>query len=134
VIIVPGAGAGVSEQRSSTFTGQVWAHPTVPGVDGVTIATIIFTPAARTFWHRHERGQILQVLSGRGLICSRGESPARLRVGDTVWIPPGELHWHGAGPDSFMSHTAVSLGQTLWDQEVTEADYAADRGAGKDHA
>lgn len=56
---------------------------------------VCFTPGARTFWHKHERGQILTVTMGTGLICSEGEQPQRLRVGDMVHVPAGEMHWHG---------------------------------------
>jgi quercetin dioxygenase-like cupin family protein len=131
VIIVRGDAPGTdSDKRGPTFTGEVWADPILPGVDGVTIATIFFTPGARTFWHHHEQGQILQVLAGAGFVCSRGEAPQSLHAGDTVWVPPGEEHWHGAAPGSFLTHTAISLGTTRWADEVTAAEYAAasDRG------
>jgi hypothetical protein len=36
---------------------------------------VCFTPGARTFWHTHEKGQILTVTLGSGLICSKGEEP-----------------------------------------------------------
>jgi quercetin dioxygenase-like cupin family protein len=125
VIIVRGDAPGVpSDKRGPTFTGEVWADPVLPRVDGVTIATIFFTPGARTFWHRHERGQILHVLGGTGFVCSRGGRPELLRAGDTVWVPPGEQHWHGAAPDSFLTHTAISLGTTEWADEVRAAEYA----------
>ena len=39
------------------------------------------------------------------------------------WAPPGEVHWHGAAPDAFLSHTAVSLGLTSWEEEVDEGHY-----------
>jgi quercetin dioxygenase-like cupin family protein len=107
-----------SERRGATFTGEVWADPVLPATDGNTIATVFFAPGARTFWHRHERGQILQVLAGQGLVCTDGETPQPLRAGDTVWVPPGERHWHGAAPGSFMTHTAISLGTTEWAEEV----------------
>jgi hypothetical protein len=38
---------------------------------------------------------------------------------------PGEEHWHGAGGDTLMTHTAVSHGATRWGAEVAEADYSA---------
>lgn len=112
-----------SQLRDGTFTGDVWATPILPGVDDVTIAAITFTPGARTFWHRHERGQILHVLMGSGLICSDTQRPQRLEIGDTVWVPPGERHWHGASPHAMLSHLAVSLGATTWDQAVSDAEY-----------
>src|SRR5690606_7210638 len=114
-----------SEQRSDVVTGEVWFDPILPPTDGTTITTVFFAPGARTYWHNHERGQILHVLAGRGLICAAGERPRVLSSGDMVWVPPGEQHWHGAAPDSFMIHTAISLGVTQWAVEVTEASYTA---------
>ena len=42
---------------------------------------------------------------------SRGWHPGRRRVevrpGQTLWCPPGEEHWHGAGPDGFVEHLAM---------------------------
>jgi quercetin dioxygenase-like cupin family protein len=106
--------AGTSDQRSATFTGTVWADPVLPATDGVTINNVFFTPGAHSHWHRHEQGQILQVLAGTGFVCTQGEEPEELRAGDTVWVPAGETHWHGASPDSYLIHTAVSLGTTEW--------------------
>lgn len=124
MIIVHGRDAArASDKRGATFTGEVWADPVLPGVDGTTIGTIVFTPGARTFWHSHERGQILQVLAGAGFVCTRGLEPEPLRAGDTVWVPPGEQHWHGAAPDAFLTHTAISLGTTEWADEVAASDY-----------
>nr|WP_295738917.1 cupin domain-containing protein [uncultured Acidocella sp.] len=112
-----------SESRGATFTGQVWADPVMPTTDKVTISNVFFTPGARTHWHTHEQGQILQVVSGRGFVCKEGEPRQEIRPGDSVWIPAGERHWHGAAPDSFMLHTAISLGKTDWENAVTDQDY-----------
>jgi quercetin dioxygenase-like cupin family protein len=111
-------GDAASEQRPATISGEAWFDPVLPATDGTTITTVFFTPGARTYWHSHENGQILQVLSGRGLICTAGARPREIGAGDTVWVPPGERHWHGAAADSFMSHTAISLGTTHWAEEV----------------
>ena len=88
-----------------------------------------FTPGARTFWHHHERGQILVVTAGTGWVCTHGETPQPLTVGDVVWVPPDERHWHGAGPGSIMTHLAVSLGTTTWLDEVSEDEYGREAGA-----
>ena len=120
-------GSPPSEVRSATFTGLVYADPVLTSPEGATVARVFFTPAARTFWHWHERGQLLQVISGRGLICTHGGLPQELKAGDTVWAPPGERHWHGGGPDTVMLHVALSLGTTNWLGEVAETDYAPGR-------
>lgn len=108
-----------SEQRNTTFTGNVWADPIMPTTDGVTINNVFFPPNCRTDWHTHEQGQILQVIAGKGWVCSEGEKAHALHAGDTVWIPAGENHWHGAAADSYLLHTAISLGKTLWGESVT---------------
>lgn len=123
MILMPGRSAdqlSVSS-RSETFTGTVWADPVLPKADGVGINNICFAPGARTFWHHHERGQILHVVAGAGLIRSAGGPVCPLRPGDIVWVPPGERHWHGAGPDSYLVHLAISLGDTVWHDEVADS-------------
>ena len=125
IIIPPERQAGTAGKPGSQFTGTAYPYLTMPATDGVTINTVAFTPGARTFWHQHERGQILQVLAGRGLIQSEGEPVSVIRAGDTIWIPAGETHWHGAAPDSFMTHTAISLGVTQWADAVSDTDYTA---------
>jgi quercetin dioxygenase-like cupin family protein len=122
--IIHGRPEGVgTEQRGATFTGTVWADPVLPATDGVSLNNVFFTPGARTFWHSHENGQILRVASGSGLICPRDGEIEELNAGDTVWAPPGEVHWHGATPTTAMLHLAISLGEATWLAEVSEADY-----------
>lgn len=86
-----------------------------------------FEPGARTAWHTHPLGQTLYVLSGVGLVGLRSQSPQAIRAGDTVWIPPGEEHWHGAGPETGMVHLAMQEayeGRVAdWLEQVSEADY-----------
>ena len=122
-IIPPEKQAGLAGKRASQFSGQVNAYVTMPSTNGVSITNVTFSPGARTFWHTHETGQILQVISGRGLIQLEGEPARVIHAGDTVWIPAGERHWHGASPDTTMTHTAISLGVTSWQGEVTDSDY-----------
>jgi quercetin dioxygenase-like cupin family protein len=107
-----------SEQRKGTYTGIVWVDLVMPTTDNVTIANVFFSAGARTFWHAHEYGQILQVVAGYGLVCVDGGIPQAIRAGDVVWIPPHERHWHGAAKTSFMMHTATSIGKTHWQDEV----------------
>lgn len=133
MLIIPGgkAAGARSEQRSSTFTGLVWADPVLQQSDGVNVNNVFFSPGARTFWHRHEGGQVLHVTGGEGWVCARGEEAGRVRSGDIVWTPPGEQHWHGAADTHYLLHLAVSLGVTAWDEEVADDDHRV-RGAARD--
>jgi len=101
-------------QPTDTFSGTVFMDTVLATTDDVRVNTVTFTPAARTHWHTHDRGQLLVVVAGTGLIQLRGEEPQAIRAGDAIWISPDEEHWHGAGPDSLLVHTAVSLGETRW--------------------
>ncbi|MFD3484821.1 cupin domain-containing protein [Streptomyces sp. NPDC058665] len=124
MIIVSGRVTGApSERRESTFDGTVWTDPVLPTTDGTTINQVFLAPRSRTHWHRHERGQILHITAGHGWIGTTDDEPRPLETGDTVWIPPGETHWHGAGPDSFLLHLAISLGTTEWLAPVTDTLY-----------
>jgi quercetin dioxygenase-like cupin family protein len=117
-----------SEQRGATFTGRVWADPVLPAEDGIMVSNVFFEPAARTHWHRHELAQVLQVLAGEGRVQSRDGSGSKLQAGDTVHIPAGEEHWHGAAPESYLLHLAVSVGVTEWLEAVSAEDYASAAG------
>jgi quercetin dioxygenase-like cupin family protein len=123
LITHPDGQAGIAGKRGSQFTGDAYPYLTMPATDGVTINTVNFTPGARTHWHHHENGQIIFVLAGRGLIQSAGGPVEVIRAGDAVWVPGGERHWHGASHDSFMTHTAISLGTTNWSDPVSDQDY-----------
>ena len=87
-----------------------------------------FEPGARTAWHTHPLGQTLHVVSGIGLIGLRKEQPKKINAGDTVWIPPGEEHWHGATAVNSMIHIAIqeSLNERVaeWLEKVSDADYS----------
>lgn len=112
-----------SERRTETFTGEVWADPVLDDTGHAMINSVFFAPGARTHWHRHGAGQILVVTSGQGRVCSRDGEAATIRVGDTVWIPADEEHWHGADADSYLVHLAISLDATDWLEPVSDEDY-----------
>jgi quercetin dioxygenase-like cupin family protein len=50
-----------------------------------------------------------------------------IKPGDTVWIPPGVKHWHGASATSGMTHVAISEaldGKTVdWLEHVSDEQY-----------
>lgn len=106
-----------------TFTGTVYLDPVLQA-PGTAVNDVTFTPGARTFWHRHPGGQLLIVKGGRGLVASRDGEIFAVEAGDVIWTGPHEEHWHGAFPDTVMTHTSISHGQTEWQEEVAASDYA----------
>lgn len=117
---------------AENFTGTVWldgiAAPEPPS--RLRMFNVHFAPGAHTAWHRHPRGQVLHVLEGEGLVQREGGEVEPIRAGDTVWIEPGERHWHGAGPRTFMTHLAVVEATedgttTHWEAHVDAAGYPA---------
>lgn len=113
-----------------TFTGAVWIEEvaiTDPPAR-MRIRSVHFAPGARTAWHRHPVGQTLHVTEGAGLVQARGGTVEPIRAGDTVWAEPGEWHWHGGGPGTFMTHLAAQEadadgGEAEWGEHVTDAEY-----------
>jgi quercetin dioxygenase-like cupin family protein len=126
------AAGTVPSKRASpdSFTGNVWQDPIIeaPAPARVRAGRVSFEPGARTAWHTHPLGQTLHVLSGVGRIQVWGGPMRIIRAGDTVWIPPGEKHWHGAGPDTGMVHLALQEAQdgvhVDWLEHVTDEQYA----------
>ena len=93
-------------QPKESFTGVVWQDPIIeaPAPARIRSGRVSFEPGARTAWHTHPLGQTLHVISGIGRVQAKGGPIREIRAGDTVWIPPGEKHWHGAAPN--MRHGA----------------------------
>lgn len=112
-----------SAQRTDTFTGPVWGDPVSAAGDDPVANTVAFAPGARTYWHRHEGGQLIIATHGLGYVVGNDDHGGVVRAGQSVWTPGGEVHWHGAGPDSLLTHTAFSFGVTEWLDEVSEDDY-----------
>ncbi|MHA6826034.1 (R)-mandelonitrile lyase [Ralstonia pseudosolanacearum] len=126
-----GSSSPVATGASENFTGiarissQFQALP--PGTAGG--ATVSFEAGARTAWHTHPLGQTLIVTAGLGLVQQQGQPALAIHPGDVVTIPANVRHWHGAGPDSSMTHIAIAEKENgvsvTWQDKVTDQDYQA---------
>lgn len=112
------------------FTGNVWVDPIAIAdpPSRVRAFSVHFTPGARSAWHQHPHGQILHVLEGQGLVQQRGRPVEQIRAGDTIVTLPGEWHWHGATPGTFMTHLAIQEADddrvdAYWGDQVTDEQY-----------
>ena len=132
----PGRRAAAVETRGgSMFTGVVWAEVLLSNDAGAGVNRVTFTPGSRTFWHRHTGGQMLLGCAGAGLVVTRdgatgigatGIGATGIGEGAVVHAFAGEEHWHGALPDSFMSHQSIVLGGSAeWLEEVSQPEYLA---------
>jgi quercetin dioxygenase-like cupin family protein len=112
------------------FTGTVRIDPMFQAEDPGRVggSHVTFEPSARTAWHTHPAGQTIIITFGRGRVQREGGPVEEVSAGDVVWFPAGEKHWHGAAPDTAMSHIAVQEAingvAVDWMEKVSDADYA----------
>lgn len=112
------------------FTGRARIDPLLKASDGITAsaAYVTFEPGARSAWHTHPAGQYLIVTAGVGLTQEWGKPIQEIKPGDVVQCPPGVKHWHGATPDTAMTHIAVTgvdekNQNVTWLEKVSDAQY-----------
>lgn len=114
------------------FTGTVFVQPMTArdANNNFSIGNVTFEPGARSNWHTHPAGQILLVLDGIGLYQEKGKPIRRLVKGDIIICDKDTEHWHGASPQSQMTHislTSYKDGQNVvWLGPVTDEEYKAE--------
>jgi quercetin dioxygenase-like cupin family protein len=109
---------------SDWFSGDVYVDAIAQAhAAPLTIAAVHFTPCAHTAWHHHTIGQTLYVTEGVGYVQSRGGALITIRPGDVIRINGGEEHWHGATAENFMLHLAITEGDTVWGNHLTDEEY-----------
>ena len=140
-IIITRSGSQPSRQGpAENFTGSVRVDPLFQANAPARAsgARVTFEPGARTAWHTHPLGQILIVTAGMGRVQRWGDPIEEIRQGDVVWIPPGQKHWHGASPNTAMTHIAMhgtcSTARAVeWMEKVSDAQYGAPVRAQESH-
>jgi quercetin dioxygenase-like cupin family protein len=117
---------------AETFTGTVYVQPLAPKNENnnFSVASVTFEPGARAFWHNHPAGQTILVTDGRGLYQEKGKAVRPLNKGDVVLCDPDIDHWHGASPESQMTHVVITNykgdSQVNWLKPVTDEEYKAE--------
>ena len=103
-----------SEEKSDLFIGKVDRQPlTSDDITGVkrTNGSIVigknyFHPGARTKLHTHLCEQFLYITEGKGTVGTDKEQ-YDVTAGTLVYIPAGELHFHGATEKTSMGHLSI---------------------------
>jgi quercetin dioxygenase-like cupin family protein len=128
-VITRGGSRPVRPGPAENFTGGVQVEMLFEALDPAHASggSVTFEPGARTAWHSHPRGQILIVTAGIGRVRLWGGPIEEIRAGDVVRIPPGQKHWHGASPQTSMTHLAVTEHRdgtvVQWMEKVSDEQY-----------
>ena len=118
-----------SKGPAEHFTGSVQIEPLFPAhqPSRASGGKVTFEPGARSAWHTHPLGQTLIVTNGTGWIQQWGGPIEEIRKGDVIWTPAGVKHWHGAAPNTAMTHIAIQEqlnGKAVeWMEKVTDEQY-----------
>lgn len=116
-----------NEAFAQYFIGNSYLKPLTDPKQTVFMANVTFEPGCRNNWHiHHDGGQILLCTAGRGYYQEWGKPARELHPGDVVNIPPEVKHWHGAAPDSWFAHVAISVpgSHAEWLEPVDAEEYA----------
>ena len=123
----------VAEGPAEHFTGRVtirgqFAREEPSRVSG---AIVSFEAGARTAWHSHPLGQTLIVTDGVGWTQVDDGPIQEFSAGDILLCPRDRRHWHGAAPETSMTHIAVQEvlngSPVTWMEKVTDQEYLAGR-------
>lgn len=76
---------------------------------GARLSRMEFEPAARDHWHIHGGGQLLLVQQGRMRVQVEGQPIKEFGQGESVYLPGGVAHWHGAAPDQACIQISVTF-------------------------
>lgn len=119
-----------NDDYAQYFIGKSYLAPV--STEQIGIFNVTFEPGCRNNWHIHYAdkggGQILICVAGEGYYQEWGKEVQKLFPGDTVNIPAGVKHWHGAAPNSWFSHLAIEvLGENAsneWLEPVDDKQYS----------
>jgi quercetin dioxygenase-like cupin family protein len=126
------AGQGAPSVSRGAQYGVIGPAPNFTGNTGTldpagyTVGRRVFAAGARNAtWHMHTAGQLVFGEAGRGRMQMQGQPIKELGVGESLFIPGGIYHWHGASPTENFTMMYVTMGQSKTSQgePVTEDVY-----------
>jgi quercetin dioxygenase-like cupin family protein len=100
--------SAVETKDEIVHKGPVYRKTLVDAKDtgGFSVLLVSFGPGARLNFHAHTYEQILYVTEGRGIVATK-DKEYTVKPGATIFIQPGEVHWHGATKDASFAHIAI---------------------------
>ena len=105
--------------NSKLFTGDVTRRPLAPDSTDFNASVVGFEMGVRNKFHHHSSDQLLIVTEGKGKVVTEAGEEAIVGVGDVIFAPAGERHWHGALADTTFAHITVTRkgSETTQDEE-----------------
>ena len=91
----------------AVFTAPVTRQPLVSESKEFFVRIINFGKGVRNKFHAHDSDEVLIISAGKGIMATEKEKRV-VSVGDVVFFPAGEKHWHGATEDSELSHIVIT--------------------------
>lgn len=118
------------EEIPANFVGKAYLAMLIVNKDcDIAVYNVTFDPGSRTYWHKHNVGQLLLCTVGSGYYQERGKAAQHLKPGDVVEIPANVEHWHGAAPDSGFAHVGMtpqmSKNNVTWVGPVSDKEYSS---------
>ena len=109
VININDVPVNITENVNGFFGGKVCGQFAVnakQGAEKVHLGLVRFAPGARNKFHTHKNEQIMIVTEGRGIVATK-EKEYICTPGTIIYLPAGEVHWHGATQDSTFAHYVI---------------------------
>lgn len=109
--IIEAKNARVEKRSDGVFDGTVEMTPLInmdAGSKEFTASIVTFPPGVRSKFHMHTHEQVLYVIFGKGIVATKDEERI-VNLGDTILIPAGETHKHGATDDSTFAHLYFTI-------------------------
>lgn len=112
---------------SKYFTGTTYLNTfdDAQGGRSANAGLVTFEPCSRTHWHTHEKGQLLIVLSGEGVVKIEGQKAIKAQPGAIIKIDSDAKYFHAGGKTTQMAHISVMgmPNKTTWLEKVSDEEY-----------
>jgi quercetin dioxygenase-like cupin family protein len=94
---------------ASRFIGFCRVHQVADalGASGVEVNGLYFEAGARSRPHRHNMDQVLYFLQGPGIVAVDGGEDQLVAAEETVMLPAGVWHMHGAPAGNAAAHLSI---------------------------
>ena len=108
-------------QNPQRFAGRVGRQELARTTEGVQVLAVFFDAGARNRPHIHVNDQVLVCIDGEGVVSMAADSGRpdvlTIRPTDTVHVPRGTWHWHGARRATPMTHLSILVADDAdqWD-------------------